>query len=364
MTVLAIEALEEQGVQNPADHIILAGPDFRKTATIIVSKTPYSAEELEHVRTICLNEGLNLLCFPGVETRDPVLRDLLNPQTRAKTIAQSEFDLSVPTDLRPYFFLLLKPLQIFMKDVRRDEGIHEVTMNGIRVLMILSAISVLLAIGVFMLGWFLPGGTSEDVATSTLQKLNSVYFLAIGLGYILVQLGLHQRLTLILGHPTFTLSVVLFAMLLGTGIGSACSGRLFPIGTFGRAWAAILATIIGVILCFSLLPMMDKIDSLTTRIMLSGLLVGVVGFPLGFGFPLGVRLAAPAGEWAVQRMWAINGAASIAGSALAAIIAVTISSRANIIAGLAVYTIAMMAGRAAEQILNAKSSSRKTVKPS
>src|SRR5258708_19320833 len=68
----------------------------------------------------------------------------------------------------------------------------------------------------------------------------TLYFLGIGFGYILVQLGLHQRLIIIVGHPTFALSVVLFSMLLGTGIGAASASNLFATRSFRAAGAAVL----------------------------------------------------------------------------------------------------------------------------
>jgi hypothetical protein len=116
----------------------------------------------------------------------------------------------------------------------------------------------------------------------------SPYFLAIGFGYILVQLGLHQRLTLILGHPTLALA---------------------------------------------------------------GGITGVVGFVLGFGFPLGVRLVAPAGERAVQKMWAVNGAASIAGSSLAALLGLTLGCRAVLIGGFVFYALAALCGTKAQSVV-------------
>lgn len=70
----------------------------------------------------------------------------------------------------------------------------------------------------------------------------------------------------------------------------------------------------------------------------------MTGFVLGFSFPIGVRLVGPTGQWAVQKMWAVNGAASIAGSALAAFIGITFGSRAVLAAGLAAYALAVACG--------------------
>ena len=53
-----------------------------------------------------------------------------------------------------------------------------------------------------------------------------VYFACLGVGFIAVELTLLQNLTLLLGHPIFTLSLLLFTILAAGGLGSAVSGRI------------------------------------------------------------------------------------------------------------------------------------------
>ena len=48
-----------------------------------------------------------------------------------------------------------------------------------------------------------------------------VYFASLGAGFIAVELALLQHLTLLLGHPIFTLSMLLFTLLASSGLGSA-----------------------------------------------------------------------------------------------------------------------------------------------
>jgi hypothetical protein len=76
------------------------------------------------------------------------------------------------------------------------------------------------------------------------------------------------------------------------------------------------------------------------------LLVGL-GTTLGTAFPIGVRMMAPHGAGVVQRMWAVNGAASIAGSALAALIGLAGGSRVVVLTGLGCYIAAAGCGWAA-----------------
>ncbi|HEV7515172.1 MAG TPA: hypothetical protein VGR07_02625, partial [Thermoanaerobaculia bacterium] len=172
----------------------------------------------------------------------------------------------------------------------------------------------------------------------------SPYFLGIGMGYMLFQLGLHQRLILILGHPTFALSVVLSSMLLGTGLGAAASARLFGPARAPRAWLTILVVLAALTASFPAIAVLERIGSSGGRAAAAAVVLAATGFVLGFAFPLGIRLVAPTGQWAVQKMWAVNGAASIAGSALAAFLGITLGSHAVLAAGLVTYALATLCG--------------------
>ena len=62
------------------------------------------------------------------------------------------------------------------------------------------------------------------------------YFAGIGLGFLLIEISQLQRLSIFLGHPTYALTVVLFSVLLSSGIGSMLSERFArPIGR-RRSW--------------------------------------------------------------------------------------------------------------------------------
>jgi hypothetical protein len=188
----------------------------------------------------------------------------------------------------------------------------------------------------------LPGAAASGSARRVYRWM-TVYFLGIGLGYILVQIGLLQRLMIVLGRPTLALSVVLFSMLLGTGCGAACSDRLFRSGDLRRSVILIIGALVLLRIGFSAAPLLEDIPSTAGRIALVGGLLAAAGFVMGCAFPVGVRRVAPTGEWAVQKMWAINGAASIAASVLAAVIGLVWGSGAVLTGGILAYALAFVA---------------------
>jgi len=52
------------------------------------------------------------------------------------------------------------------------------------------------------------------------------YFLCLGAGYIMIQVALIQKFVLLLGHPAYALTVIVFSMLVASGAGSYWSPRI------------------------------------------------------------------------------------------------------------------------------------------
>lgn len=360
LLALAATSLEDAGIPDPRGHILFIksnrteeGSAFttRETltfGTILVSKTPFTPVEIGRIRVWCDTFEGQILTAPGMPSTDPVFDQLLDPSTRQRAIDESVFNITPPDDLQPYFFLQVRPSDLVNLG-RTDFGlVTQITFNGVRVMMILGACAVLLVIAVLLLTFFtLPGSTSTSGGRRVYRWM-SLYFLGIGFGYILIQLGLHQRLIIILGHPTLALSVVLFSMLLGTGIGAALSERLFPTGDMRRVTAVVVGVLAILWLAVPYFSSFESIGSNALRLATIGAMLIVIGGVLGFAFPIGVRHVAPTGEWAIQKMWAINGAASIAASVFAAIVGLTMGTRNVVLLGVVSYVVAGVAGIVAQ----------------
>ena len=360
LMALAATALGDAGIADTRAHVMLISSrraDFNVAftmnevaamGTILVSKSPFTPDEVARVKEACAEQGMVLLAAPGVASQDGVIDRLLDTGTRRQAIDSSPYNIAPPTDLRPYFFLQLRPSDVLKLSGKSFGPVTEITFNGVRVLMLLGGSALLLTLLIVALSVLSLPGSASRASGLPVYRWMTLYFLGIGFGYILVQLGLHQRLIIIVGHPTFALSVVLFSMLLGTGIGAAWASKLFAKRGIRGAGAAILVVLVALLLFFPAFPAFEQIESQAVRLGAVGLLLGGVGFVLGFAFPLGVVMVAPTGEWAVQKMWAINGAASIAGSVLAAVIGITLGSQFVIAAALLCYAVAVIAGSIAE----------------
>jgi len=359
LVALAGAALEDAGVLDATNHVVLlrsnpsdapaqGSAELRSMATLLVSKARFKPAEVDSVRAWCETQDAAILAAPGAKPVDASIERLLSAATRREAIQTSSFDITPPTDEKPYFFLQIRPGDLVNLS-RGDFGpVTEITFNGVRVLMILCLCALLFVAAIALS--VVRARPESDLSAARLRAYRwmIVYFLGIGAGYVMVQLGLHQRLIIVLGHPTLALSVVLFSMLLGTGLGAACSGKLFPSERPSRAGLAILAMLVVLLAVQRLVPLLERIDDEAARIALAGALVGGVGTVLGFAFPVGIRRIAGTSERATQRAWAMNGAASIAASVLSVLVGISWGSAGVIACGFLAYATATGAGFLAE----------------
>ena len=207
---------------------------------------------------------------------------------------------------------------------------------------------LLLALG--FLGW----GLMRETATKALSPRDLVfifYFLALGIGFMLVEIPLIQKLVLPLGYPTLSLTVILFSLLLGGGAGAALSQKFD--GTKLRFYGAFCAFFVGAatIGFAAFMPQFDAFllsQSLVARCLFAAFLLLPLGVFLGTPFPTGLRLFSQERPNLVPLVWGLNGVASVCGSFLAALLARDYGFYQVLLFGAAIYGLAavllMMAG--------------------
>jgi predicted membrane-bound spermidine synthase len=166
-----------------------------------------------------------------------------------------------------------------------------------------------------------------------------VYFAALGFGFITVELALLQNLTLLLGHPIFTLSVLLFTLLAAGGIGSALSRH------FSMVTACLVVGVLGTVEAFGLprlVPMLLPL-SLPARVVIAVLLIAPLGLAMGMPFPRGLQKAGQGSLPAPPFYWGLNGIMSVLGSISTVVVALTFGFRAAMLIGSACYLLASLA---------------------
>jgi hypothetical protein len=258
--------------------------------------------------------------------------------------------LSAPTDDRPFFFHTLRWSNLLRWDLY-EQGVTTVNMSAVFVLAALLLVTVVLTALCVLAPLVL---TAERRALHGSAPLFS-YFAAIGVGFMLIEISQMQRLTVFLGHPAYGLAVVLFSLLLFSGIGSYTTSfaadRLAP--------ELRLATTLVIVAVFGLLTPIAvqalAAASTPSRIAVAVGMLAPLGLALGMAFPLGMELALGRSASLAPWLWGINGATSVCASVLALVIALTWGISAAFWSGFGCYAVALAAYlRAGQQTRGAR----------
>jgi hypothetical protein len=166
-----------------------------------------------------------------------------------------------------------------------------------------------------------------------------VYFGCLGAGFIAVELSLLQNLTLLLGHPIFTLSILLFTILAAGGVGSALSDRLT------LAQACLSVAILGAFAALALprlVPMLLPLD-LWARVLIAVAMIVPLGLVMGMPFPQGLKRTGRGSLPPPPFYWGLNGVMSVVGSVGTVLIALVFGFRIAMLVGSGLYLLAAAA---------------------
>ncbi|MEJ7584069.1 MAG: hypothetical protein WKF43_08265, partial [Acidimicrobiales bacterium] len=152
-----------------------------------------------------------------------------------------------------------------------------------------------------------------------------------------------QRFVIFLGFPTYALSVVLFAMLLFTGVGSALSARTTD-ARRGLTAALTAAVLLMVAAALGLQPLLEALIGLPfpLRVAVTVLILAPFGCVMGMAMPIGLRRLAALHPSSVAFAWGVNGVASVLGSVLAVALALSTGFRVATIAAALCYLVALL----------------------
>lgn len=337
MFSLAWGVLLAEGVRNPGDHIALVGS--QKLATLIVSNRPLSDGDLRRLNAIVEDMKFKLLFSPGRGTTVPELRTIAAAGTLAdlrRLRSAGTFDLSPPFDASPYFFSSVRLSNL--PQAFREAGGGSVRPAALMVCFLFAALVLM----IFTI--FLPLRRSASLSGANgLLPGGITYFTAIGLAFMLVEMGMMQQLSIFLGHPIYSLAVVLAGLIFSTGVGSLLSERFRFATSLTSRMPAIAAWLL-VVLYSGVVPRVTHqftAAALWQRMAISFALIAPCGLLMGFGFPVGLRWMSKLGHQGnLPWMWALNGAAAVLATFVAMIISTEISISACLLTGAAGYLIA------------------------
>ena len=382
LTAIAAQALPAGGRRSPGEHVaMLRNWD---SFTLLVSPQPLQAAQVEGIRAFAARHGFDLVALPGLREGETNRFNRLAEPFHAQAVgavletaraaavaltgaagrvsarpADGLVDLRPPTDDRPFFNRFVRWAQL--ADYQRATGgrLYGLLLSGDVVALAVLAEALVLAVVLLAIPWLRAGGPrgaraghgrlAGTVPAGTVPAGTVVaYNLAVGLGFILLELMLIQRLTVALGDPVVSFKVVLGALLVWSAAGGLLSERVAP----PRTWLAV-AAVAGVVLAYAaagsaVLPWLLGLPR-APRVAAIVVLLAPLGAALGMAFPLGLRLLAPAPATRALA-WAANGCASVVGAVASTLLAVAQGITALGLVAAASYAIAaIVAGRIAQR---------------
>jgi hypothetical protein len=239
-------------------------------------------------------------------------------------------NIGAPTDDTPFFFHMLRAGDL-LKASTYQGGMNQINLKAVKVLGTLLGI----VSGLSILAIVAPLALRRRVREAQSGRL-MIYFAAIGLAFMMVEIGQLERLIVFLGHPIYGLTVVLFVLLLASSFGSLCSNRM-------SGWIWLLPVVLAAFIVVS--PFITRelaAASTPVRIAVSAMLLFPSGFFMGMAFPLGIKRALDAQGAPTAWYWGINGAFSVISSVLAVVVAVFWGVTVTLLVGLTAYIVALI----------------------
>ncbi|MBF0545783.1 MAG: hypothetical protein HQM08_15175 [Candidatus Riflebacteria bacterium] len=332
VAVMMAETLRRAGVKKPQEHIaMLTCPGYLSTyvASMLLKRSPITQNEQVVLQKLCESRGFNLL-WPQITPNSTTSFDLGNLlRLDSKSLANDPFDLSSPSDDRPFFFNIDRPIQSWVDALKMGDFSH-----GSRATLILGAafIGMMYACILFLVKPIQTFQREHPDALSISRPAlipHFMYFGGIGLGFMLIEVALIQRYILFLGHPSHSISVVLFALLLFGSGGSFLTSRFDSKDLIRKTQWALTGVMAATLLTAWVLPCLLEHfagGSWIARLFVTLVSISPLALLMGMICPLGIRNLTETGRKSlVPWMWGINGICGVIASTLGMMLAMTFS---------------------------------------
>lgn len=342
---LAVSAVEQAGIENPERHVIALRSLY--TALLLVGRDQFTPDQIETVKAFSEEKRFDLIYYPGITPGEvnrysvleepyyyEVYLELLSTRDRSEFYADYPFDVTPPSDDRPFFFHFFRWRQT--PEILRTLGKTWQPFGGSGYLLLIALLVLCLFASVTMI--LLPLAFVRRRGEMTRGRRLFLYFLLLGLGYLFVEIPLIQRFILFLGHPVYAFATVLFSLLTFSGVGSLLSPKL----PLRKTMVALVALIVVYPI---LLPHFFQAllgGAFVFRLAAAVVALAPLGFLMGVPFPSGIRLTGRVAPGLVPWAWGVNGFASVLSSILAVMLAISQGFSRVLFAGGAAYAMALI----------------------
>jgi hypothetical protein len=341
---LARVALEALGERDYARHVMVVREGsvegWGARDTVLISRRPFSDADLARGKEAAASGGMRPVYMPGDGPANEFGKILTtdNPESFYNSY---QYDVSPVSDNRPFFFYTVQPRDLLNFLASPTDSADYKINRAVPLLFGLMGISIVATLIVLLLPPLVLG-TRLPRERGVRKML--LYFLCIGIGYILVQVALIQKFVMLLGHPTYALTVIIFSMLVFSGLGSFFSRRIIR-GDDKRLRTVLIAVALVVSILAFATPVVSDIGivwPLSVKMLVTALLIAPAAFCMGIPFPSGLSRLEQIHPDSVRWAWALNAASSVLGSATAIFLAIYLGLRETLLVGGILYICACL----------------------
>ncbi|UCC55739.1 MAG: SAM-dependent methyltransferase [Gammaproteobacteria bacterium] len=351
----AVQALKNRGNIRPGEQLVLVRG--WQTSTLLVKNSPFTASEIAILQRFCEERAFDVAWYPGMPAgeanrynllKEPWFFQAASALTGSDPAAFTEaykFDITPATDDRPYFshFFQWEVLPELL--ALRGQGGLPLLEAGYLVLVATLAIATVVSVVLVLLPLVVLRQEKNEPAGTVNSTRVVVYFLAIGLAFLFIEIACIQKFMLFLHHPIYAVATVLAAFLVFAGLGSAWAGRKLSqarpvvqppsLAIAGIGVLSILYTLV-------LNPLFAYLVQLPMpgRVLVALLLLAPLAFCMGMPFPLGLAHIGNRRPSLIPWAWGINGCASVLSAVLATLLAIQFGFNAVILMAVLLYLLA------------------------
>ena len=348
MLAAIVEAMESRGVRAVAKH--LAAIRSWDTLTIIVKMSELDDADILKIKQFSRDRRFDLVFYPGIQSTESnryirmaenqyfeAFQQIIEAGERQRFIREYLFDITAVHDENPFFHYFLRVKN--SKEIYRIMGekwqyfIEEGYLLPILLVQMVLASMALIILPIFKLT------VPPAVKTGSGLLLTLLYFTALGMGFMFVEVSLIQKMILPLEHPPYAISTVILGILMGSGAGSLMSERF----RFMKHPRTILMLVGGITLYSLLLPIIIREIiplALSAKSVLIVFLILPISVLMGIPFPLGLSFLDKVDPALIPWAWAVNGCFSVIAPVVAIMIAVSTGFSTVLFIGAIMYLCA------------------------
>jgi hypothetical protein len=300
--------------------------DISYLTGIVYKKDGLSEFDIQMLKTQAALMGLEIVYDP-VSKQDGIYKDLIESDNIYETVRKYPVKLLPATDDNPYFEHMTDFSDLNLSNIKEsfsqtDRAIISLAQNPAAesTLVIILIQVMIISIALIFLPIYLKFRKNE--ALKKVKKWKYIlYFSALGLGYIMIEICLIQKFTLFLGQPVYTMLTVISTMLIFSGIGSMFSDKVIKLFKNNVTYVYVIIAALTLLIAF-LNPLIFETfvrASIGWRVIISVIIIAVPSFFMGIPFPYGIKHIQGdenTSRYLVAFSWGVNGFFSVIGSIL------------------------------------------------